>query len=90
MLALDDLLFAATEYDDTTYDSGETTRPGKGELYSLTDICKQWEFVSPSDPTGPTVKKCFNTGHPLDFVYEVGKGYNMAEYPTDDSLLSKI
>lgn len=69
MLALDDLLFAATEYDDTTYDSGETTRPGKGELYSLTDLCKQWEFIDPSNLTGPTVTKCFNTGHPLDFVY---------------------
>ena len=89
MLALDVALNAITEYTDTIFEDSETIRPKKGTQFSLKDVCQQWTFRDPADPKG-FVNKCFNTGHPLDFIYEVGKGYSLSKYPDDASLLAKI
>lgn len=89
LLALDEAINAVTEYTDSTFDDAVTTRPKKGTLFSLKDVCQQWTFNDPTDPSG-FVNKCFNTGQPLDFIYEVGIGYPLSKYPDDASLLAKI
>ena len=42
MIAFEEALFAVSELDDTRYDdeTNEITRPGKGNPYTLADICE--------------------------------------------------
>ena len=90
MLDYQEMLFGIEEFRKTTMneDTNEAERPSEGVKVSFKDICRSQSLET---NTGLPVDKCFNTGSPLEFIYELDtNSYAIEDYKTDEDLLDKI
>ena len=96
MIDFENLLYGIEEFSDTTLDDDtkEAVRPEQGEKVTFRDICKMIPFGVPG--TNEIVIKCFNTGSPISFIYELAtdsyplQKYNPNASEFEQNLFEKI
>ena len=69
-------------------DTREPVRPKEGEKVTFVDFCRMIPLTTKDNTI---VRKCFNSGSPIEYIYELAtNSYPLEKYSTNEELLDKI
>ena len=90
MIDYQKMLYEISEFKETTMDDDtrEPVRPKEGEKVTFVDFCRMIPLTTKDNTI---VRKCFNSGQPIEYIYELAtNSYPLEKYSTNEELLDKI